>query len=108
MSYKANPMITEHTKQMIPKIREYMEAKPVAKAWIFGSCSRGEETADSDVDILVAFVEGARVSLFTMGGMYADLKELLNREIDLVEDGTLLPFAVESAERDKILIYERA
>ena len=64
--------------------------------------------ADSDVDILVAFVEGARVSLFTMGGMYADLKELLNREIDLVEDGTLLPFAVESAERDKILIYERA
>lgn len=36
------------------------------------------------------------------------MKKMLNREIDLVEDGTLLPFAVESAERDKILIYERA
>lgn len=34
-------------------------------------------------------IDGAHVSLFTMGGMYSDLKELLNREIDLVEEGTL-------------------
>ena len=38
--------------------------------------------------------------------MYADLKELLNREVDLVADGCLLPFAQESADRDKKLIYE--
>ena len=27
--------------------------------------------------------------------------------VDLVSEGTLLPFAKESAERDKILVYER-
>ena len=39
--------------------------------------------------------------------MYMDLKELLGREVDLVPEGSLLPFALESAERDKKLIYER-
>jgi len=39
--------------------------------------------------------------------MYMDLKELLGREVDLIEEGSLRPYAVESANRDKILIYER-
>jgi predicted nucleotidyltransferase len=40
-------------------------------------------------------------------GMWSDLEELLGRKVDLVSEGTLLPFAKESAERDKILVYER-
>ena len=43
----------------------------------------------------------------TQPGMYEDLKELLGCEVDLITVGGLLPFAQESAERDKILIYER-
>ena len=39
--------------------------------------------------------------------MYLDLRELLGREVDLVEDGSLRPYAVENVERDKQLIYER-
>jgi predicted nucleotidyltransferase len=39
--------------------------------------------------------------------MYEDLKALLGREVDIITDGGLLPFARESAERDKKLIYER-
>lgn len=62
------------------------------KVWVFGSFARGEERPDSDIDILVSFDENANVNLFTMGGIY-----ILGREIDLVEEGTLLPFARESA-----------
>ena len=40
--------------------------------------------------------------------MKLDLQDLLQREVDLVESGELLPFAQESANRDKLLIYERA
>ncbi len=40
-------------------------------------------------------------------GMWSDLEELLGRKVDLVSEGTLLPFAQESVERDKILVYER-
>ena len=40
---------------MIDNIRQYFTTQPVKKAWLFGSYSRGEETAESDVDILVEF-----------------------------------------------------
>lgn len=101
-------MVTEITKQMIPLLQDYFVGKPVEKVWLFGSCSRGEDRPDSDVDILVSFTKDSNVTLFTMGGIYMDLKNLLGREIDLVEEGTLKPFAAASAERDKMLIYERA
>jgi len=44
---------------------------------------------------------------FAFAGMICDLEDLLHRPVDLVVEGTLLPFASESANRDKILIYER-
>lgn len=98
-------MSTELMKQ---QIADYFKTQPVLKAWLFGSFARGEETPESDVDILfVPDRSGKPFTLFTMGGMYMDLKELLGREVDLVEEGCLLSFAVESANRDKQLIYER-
>ena len=39
--------------------------------------------------------------------MWSDLEELLGRKVDLVSEGTLLPFTQESVESDKILVYER-
>lgn len=89
-------------------IAEYFKTQPVLKAWLFGSFARGEQTPQSDVDILfVPDRSGKPFTLFTMGGMYMDLKELLGREVDLVEEGSLRPYAAETANRDKRLIYER-
>lgn len=89
-------------------ISDYFKTQPVLKAWLFGSFARGEETPTSDVDIpFVPDRSGKPFTLFTHGGMYMDLKELLGREVDLIEEGSLRPYAVESANRDKILIYER-
>ena len=36
---------------IIPAIQGYFATQPVEKAWLFGSYSRGEEKAGSDVDI---------------------------------------------------------
>ena len=89
-------------------MQEYFKTQPVLKAWLFGSFARGEETPRSDVDILfVPDRTGKPFTLFTHGGMLMDLQELLNRKVDLVEEGSLRPYAAESANRDKILIYER-
>ena len=92
---------------MLQKIAEYFKTQPVLKVWLFGSYARGEETEESDVDILFIPDMSQNFSLFTLGGMYMDLKDLLGREVDLVPDGSLLPFAQETAEQDKKLIYER-
>ena len=89
------------TKTMNQVIANYFKTQPVLKAWLFGSFARGEETPRSDVDILfVPDRSGKPFTLFTHGGM-------LGREVDLVEEGSLRPYAAETANRDKILIYER-
>ena len=87
--------------------QKYLATQPVVRAWLFGSFSRGEETPSSDLDILFVPDKTQHFSLFTLGGMYSDLKELLGLEVDLVTDGSLKPFARNSVEKDKILIYER-
>ena len=95
------------SKNLIKKITDYFKNSPVLRAWLFGSYSRGEEKEDSDVDILVQFDPQAGVSLLRHAKIYLDLKKILNKEVDLVTDGTLMPYAQETADRDKILIYER-
>ena len=91
---------------IIKTLRQYFITQPVLKAWLFGSFSRGEETQDSDVDILVALDKSKPIGL-KFFGMLNDLEELLGRKVDLVSEGTLLPFAKDSVEHDKILVYER-
>ena len=94
--------------RMIDNIRQYFTTQPVKKAWLFGSFSRGEETAESDVDILVEFDRtGKPVTLLTYARIWRELEERLGKSVDLVEDGTLKLYAVESANHDKQLIYER-
>ena len=97
-------MSTELMKQ---QIADYFKTQPVLKAWLFGSFARGEETPESDVDILVEYDKDARISLLTISHMMGELEKSTGRKVDLIEEGCLLPFAVESANRDKQLIYER-
>ena len=87
-------------------VAEYFKTQPVKKAWLFGSFARGEETHASDVDILVSLDYTKHFGLRYFG-MAIDLEKLLGRKLDLVEDGQLMSFAQPSAEKDKILIYER-
>ena len=88
-------------------ISNYFKTKPVEKAWVFGSFSRGEETEASDVDIMVVLIPNSKMGL-QFFGMIVDLEKLLNRPVDLVVEGDLLPFAKDTVERDKVLVYERA
>lgn len=91
----------------INTIQNYFATQPVEKAWLFGSFSRGEERQDSDIDLMVVFNKDAHVSLLRHAGMIVELEDRLQRKVDMVTEGNLLPFAEESALRDRILIYER-
>lgn len=53
---------------------------------IFGSVARGEADEQSDIDLLVNMEKGR--SLFDLGGLLADLEDLLGCNVDVVtEDG---------------------
>ena len=93
---------------MIPQMQHFFASQPVNRAYLFGSCSRGEETKDSDEYIMIDLDKSKPIGLFQYVTMKLDLQDLLHREVDLVECEELLPFAQKSANRDKYLIYERA
>lgn len=48
-------MLTVTTQKYIPIIQNFLSSQPVKRAYLFGSCSRGEETPDSDIDLLVSY-----------------------------------------------------
>lgn len=87
-------------------LSEYFKTKPVLKAWIFGSFSRGEEKENSDIDILVDLDPSSKIGL-EFFNMFEELRGLLNRPIDFVTTTSLAPFAKKEVDKDKILVYER-
>ncbi|MCD4793007.1 MAG: nucleotidyltransferase domain-containing protein [Bacteroidales bacterium] len=92
---------------IINKISNYFNTKPIEKAWIFGSYSRNEESDKSDIDILVKFSPNNKITLFYYLQLKYELEKLTGKSIDFVEEGQLEKFALESFNKDKVLIYER-
>lgn len=93
--------------KLIDQIVEYLSSKPVDKAWLFGSFARDEESADSDIDILVRFMRPNKLDLIDYIGMKQELENLSGRQVDFVEEGFLLPNAEENVAKEKVLIYEK-
>lgn len=56
---------------------------PVLSVDLFGSYARGENSEDSDVDLLVCFDEKV-ASLFDLSGLKLDIQEKLNIRVDIV------------------------
>ena len=63
---------------------------------VFGSVVHGENRPASDVDFLVDLDPGR--DLFDLGGLLADLHDLLNTKVDVVEASCLHPYI-----RDRVL-----
>ncbi|MBR5035246.1 MAG: nucleotidyltransferase domain-containing protein [Bacteroidales bacterium] len=85
-----------------------MADSPVSRAWIFGSFARMEERPDSDIDVLVDFEKDIKLGLLGFSSLVQQMEGAVGRKVDLVEHGSLKPFARENVEREKVLIYERA
>jgi len=95
------------TAAITEKIAEYFKTQPVVKAWLFGSFARGEETPESDIDLLIQFDHSTPIGLFAYARMRRELEECLHCKVDLVEEGTLRPAVAVTALKDMKIIYER-
>ncbi len=87
-------------------LRKYKEQNTekygITKLGLFGSYAREEQTPSSDIDICVSIEPP---SLFKLGGIHSDLKELFNKEIDLVSlTGTLKPDFIKELNKDVIYV----
>lgn len=73
-------------------IRDFCAKWKIADFALFGSVLRKDFRPDSDVDVLVAFDDSARWSLFDLAAMRDELTSIFDRDVDLV-----LRSAVESS-----------
>jgi uncharacterized protein len=92
--------------QHIKMIRQFFSGLPVKKAYLFGSYSRNEADADSDIDILVELDHSMPIGMrfFT----YRDeLQELLKKKVDIVSYEGISKYIKPAIDKEKVLIYER-
>ena len=68
-----------------------LRAAGILRLSVFGSAARGDQSPNSDIDLLAAFDKTRRISLLTVVGLELRLAELLGQRVDLVEEGTLKP-----------------
>jgi hypothetical protein len=68
----------------IGSLREFCLRWNVAELALFGSALRADFSPDSDVDVLVTFVEGSLPSLFEFARMGDELAALFGRRVDLL------------------------
>ncbi len=69
---------------------------------VFGSVLRGENTDASDVDLLIRTLPGC--TLLDLGGLLADLEQLLQCRVDLVTDDGLKPRLRERVLREAVAL----
>lgn len=74
----------EQIKEKAPALRNIAARHGARNIRIFGSVARGEADSESDIDFLVDMEPGR--SLFDLGGLYMDLRNLLGRDIDVVTE----------------------
>ena len=88
----------------LPTLREKFGVETVG---IFGSVSRGEDTPESDIDILYLFSDN-RGDLFEYLGFAAYLETLLGRKVELVSLEFIDPWIKPHIQKDAILYGAKA
>jgi predicted nucleotidyltransferase len=78
----------------------------IVRLRVFGSVARGEETADSDLDLLVDFA--SRKTLLDLVRIEREFSERLGLRVDLLTEPSLHPKLRDRILGDARVIYERA
>jgi predicted nucleotidyltransferase len=81
-----NTIVSEDIKE---KVIPVLKLAGIKKAALFGSYVRGEQTYESDVDILVEYPKG--VNLFDVAGIKIELENALGKSVDLIGYKTIKP-----------------
>ena len=79
-------------------LAEFCERNHIHKLSLFGSILRGDFHAGSDVDMLVEFEPGSRITYIDMGAMCEELSTMVSRSVDLRTRMELSPYF-----RDRVL-----
>lgn len=86
------------------RLAEICDHFGIVELALFGSVGRGEESSDSDVDLLYVAAEGAQLG-FALNRLEDELAELFGRPVDLVSRKSLHRLLRDRVEREATTLY---
>lgn len=81
----------------------------VKRISLFGSYARGDDTKDSDIDLLIALKPSEKrpvLGLFEFIKLEQELKEKLGRDVDLITEEGMNSRRKPYIEKDRVVLYE--
>ena len=98
--------VSKKNEIIITHINSFLKAdNRIGVAYLFGSYARGEESQESDIDLMVEFKTDKNYSFFDLLDIAFFLEKKINIKVDIVEKGFIYDFAMQSASNDLIKIY---
>jgi uncharacterized protein len=98
MKQDTNVTIEQVKKRILPLLKE----AGVLRSSLFGSFIRGEQTEESDIDILIEFPKGK--SLLDLVDLEMKLEQVLGRKVDLLTYNSLSPYLKDSIQNAQLPI----
>ncbi len=105
IAYKRSVLISNETINKDFK-RVLSRFPAVKKAWFFGSFARGEDDAESDIDILIDVPRDISFTLFDLADIQEQLSRFSWRRIDVVMARAMKASVKERIQHDLELFYE--
>ena len=98
----------ERLEELREKILPVLLPWGVKRVALFGSLVRGEDTPESDIDILVELKPpGERPPIgLKWFGLEQELSHILGREVELVSESALSPYIRPYVEKEMVVLYE--
>ena len=82
-----------------------LHKRGVRHAALFGSCARGEQRPDSDVDITIEVDPAARIGVYEYVAIKDYIASLLDTRVDVVRRDRLRPYVGPGAAADAIYAF---
>ena len=92
-------------KPKLRQLKEICEENNVAMLGVFGSVSRGEDTQESDIDLLIKLQQP--IGLIDFIKLEDKFVKVLGRKVDLATEDSLHPLVKKNVINDLKVIYER-
>ena len=94
--------------QVIATLREYepeLQGSGILHLDLFGSKARGDDSPQSDVDLIADFDRAKKLSLIGRVHLQNRLTDILGVKVDLSDGRTLRPDVLERARQESILVF---
>jgi len=105
IAYDERMVARNEALRILRRHKAELRAQGIRRAAVFGSVSRGDSHADSDLDVLIEIDKPARLTAFQLVHIKRAVAALFPGKVDVVNAAALKPGVGRSARRDAIYAF---